>query len=206
MTEPAPRSIRSRWQPPQELLDRHEARVLRPAEAMRPAGEENLRLRLRLESTVYRAREILVPGAPLLDREDPSFPRFAIFVSSALAGLGLVAERLGEDGGADGPNGLARFQREFQEAGRPRVVALRLRPAPGLVPDRAIDAWEVLQKLRFAAAGSDPPIKLPLELNHLLFACRGHIIRPARTVILGVSHERMTGDGHRRARGSVPRR
>ena len=40
MTEPVPPALPSRWQPPpQDLLDRHDARILRPAEALRLSGD-----------------------------------------------------------------------------------------------------------------------------------------------------------------------
>ncbi|MFL6130848.1 MAG: S8/S53 family peptidase [Mycobacteriales bacterium] len=161
MTEPeALDAISTRWEPPQELLDRHQARVLRPDEAVSAADGEPV------GSTVYRAHELLVATASIVDG-----PQFSTFLAETLAAIQLVVAELGPSAGpGEPPANWAGFRQQLlARDDPPRAVALTLVQDPNQPPDRPVDAWRAAQRLRWTARqrGLD---EFAVELNHLLFA------------------------------------
>jgi hypothetical protein len=136
---------------PRELLDRHGARVLRPAEAPRaPEGQ-------RPYPTVYRPGYLLVPGDLL---ETPALER----LNAALVEVGLrlvappsLTDVLGDDG-------RVAFFATLQ-----RSVALA--PLPGRTV--VVDAWLARQRLRSVAvqrAERDVPVGQRMRRIRRLFA------------------------------------
>ncbi|HEY2672812.1 MAG TPA: S8 family serine peptidase [Rugosimonospora sp.] len=135
---------------PDSVLDRHGARVLRPAEAVRLAGGPAP------ASTVYRSGVLLVPQ-DLLTGERAALDGF----NEALAGAGFtlmapesVSDALAAPGGSAGDT-----------LHRPAALA-----ASGGGQPVAVDAWQALQALRAAGQRGDLDVAAVnrVQLDHLL--------------------------------------
>jgi hypothetical protein len=132
-----------------ELLARHGARVLTPTEAVVAVGGTP-------RSTVYRSATLLIPDPVYRD------PATRNFLTQVLSGLNL--RLVGpEPGPADPPS-------QDRQARPPVLVSLE-----PLDPHRIanVDAWEVLQRLRDAAAARDEDTRKRVDtiaVEHLMFA------------------------------------
>src|SRR5262245_11498054 len=123
-----------------ELLARHGARVLRPTDAVVAVGGTP-------RSTVYRAATLLIPDPVYRD------PATRNFLDEVLRGLNirLVGPEQTPDQG-DGRNPYDDGPPQQREAGPPVLVVLEPRN-PNRIAN--VDAWEVLQRIRDAAADDD---------------------------------------------------
>ena len=135
-----------------ELLERHGARVLVPAEGISVEGWPSAQSS-RFLPTVYRASILLMP----IDAWDDPDTRAGI--EDVLSDMDLQAFP---------PS------RELRPAGAPIPLALGL--ARG-APARIVDAWEVLQQMRAATAAEGAKLKPAMvrrfSLDHLMFTSPG---------------------------------
>ncbi|MFC3454319.1 S8 family peptidase [Amycolatopsis speibonae] len=133
---------------PPELLERHGARVLKPADALVVAGWPSERSS-RFLPAVYRANVLVIPADAWND-------------GPTRAGIEAVLREMGLRAVTSGG--------ESRPAGAPVALALGLDKG---VTARTIDAWEALQRLRAASTGGraalDPATVRRFSLDHLLF-------------------------------------
>ncbi|WP_410605106.1 S8 family peptidase [Amycolatopsis sp. lyj-90] len=164
---------------PAELLERHGARVLRPADATVVAGWPSERSS-RFLPTVYRASALLMPAEAWNDGPTRTG------IEGVLRDMGLQALTSGSD---------------LRPAGAPVSLALALLPDASA---RTIDAWEVLQRMREASsrerAGLDPAVVRRFSLDHLMFTGVGLTGVPWDVTGLG---ERVNG-GRAGGRSRIP--
>jgi subtilisin family serine protease len=140
---------------PTALLERHGARVLHPPGAVTVSGWPEP------QSTIYRARTLLIPGDLVMESSGA--------INQALAIVGMRITPRTED-----TAGIAESGRDDARAGRPQVVTL----VPAAPPDGeaarpvVIDAWVALQALRAAATAQTVPLDVSavarIGLEHLL--------------------------------------
>jgi hypothetical protein len=141
---------------PADLRRRHGGRVLTPEEAAAiPGGPVP-------QSTVYRARTLLVPGDL---QEDSAFIE-AVNEVLARIGMSLLPTASGRVPGRDRGAVLRRLP-------RPAVLVPAARPDAAPALPVVIDAWVALQALRSAAAGQrnpglDEQAVRRIALEHLL--------------------------------------
>ncbi|MBB5850573.1 S8 family serine peptidase [Amycolatopsis umgeniensis] len=164
---------------PAELLERHGARVLKPADGMVVAGWPSERSS-RYLPTVYRTNVLLMPSDAWND-------------GSTRTGIEAVLREMG----------LQAFtsRGEFRPPDAPVALALALRAGASA---RIIDAWEVLQRLREAStrdrATLDPAMVRRFSLDHLMFTGVGLTGVPWDVTGLG---ERVSG-GRAGGRSRIP--
>jgi len=132
---------------PEDLLDRHRARVLRPAEAVPAAHGEQV------HSTAYRYEFLLVPYRLLGDREFRAFFRRTLDEINVRPVVDIEG-----------------WPAALVELDVAPPVRLEHADEP---PDAPVDAWRVLQRLRFRARGTGHEKAVEqISLDHLLRGCR----------------------------------
>jgi hypothetical protein len=145
---------------PQEVLDRHNARLLQPATAVLLAGQRPPL------PTAYRAGVLLMPDAA---RRDGALQN----INKLLAESGVYLDDSG-------------VSKEFRDDA-PRLRPVPVRQLRGAAPS-LLDAWVVLQSLRAAVARGDQravPTQIgQIGLDHLLV---GSAVAGAGSQLLGVN-------------------
>ncbi|WP_248964614.1 S8 family serine peptidase [Sphaerisporangium perillae] len=149
---------------PQELLDRHGARVLDPSTAPLDEGER------RPDSTVYRADVLLIPAQVLgrdgmYEEDDDEQERREKLGRHGLAWIDEQLQTIGLKVALREPPGGGNDE-------RPRWHAVALEIAPG-AKDVVVDAWRALRVLRRALAeipdtSPKKPYLAKIALDHLL--------------------------------------
>ena len=138
---------------PEDLLDRHRARVLRPAEAVPAAHGEQV------HSTAYRYEFLLVPYRLLVDGEFMDFFRGTLDEINVRPFVDIEG-----------------WPAELAALDVAPPVRLEHADEP---PDAPVDAWRGLQRLRFRARGTrfEQDVE-QISLDHLLRGCRLNMTDP----------------------------